>query len=80
MIHVRVSDAKIQLPELIDAVFRGETVLIETENGDKGTLVVQLVAVPRSRRGKPKFGSAKGLIVSMADDLDAPLDDFRDYM
>jgi hypothetical protein len=28
----------------------------------------------------PRFGSAKGLVTFMADDFDAPLDDFKDYM
>lgn len=28
----------------------------------------------------PKFGSAKGIITYMADDFDAPLDDFKEYM
>jgi hypothetical protein len=27
-----------------------------------------------------RFGSMKGLVVYMADDFDAPLDDFKDYM
>lgn len=27
-----------------------------------------------------KIGNAKGLILSMADDFDEPLDDFKDYM
>lgn len=31
--------------------------------------------------GKPrKFGSMKGLVKQIADDFDAPLDDFEDYM
>ena len=29
---------------------------------------------------KRKFGCMKGLIVSMADDFDAPLADFKEYM
>ncbi|SOD99577.1 type II toxin-antitoxin system prevent-host-death family antitoxin [Spirosoma fluviale] len=29
---------------------------------------------------KPSFGSAKGLVTFMADDFDAPLNDFNDYM
>lgn len=29
--------------------------------------------------GSPQFGSAKGMI-TMADDFDAPLEDFREYM
>ena len=27
-----------------------------------------------------QFGSMKGLVIHMADDFDAPLDDFKDYM
>lgn len=27
-----------------------------------------------------EFGSLKGLVVSISDDFDAPLDDFADYM
>lgn len=29
---------------------------------------------------KPHFGSAKGLVTFMAEDFDAPLDDFNEYM
>ena len=29
---------------------------------------------------KRQFGCMKGLVVSIADDFDAPLDDFKDYM
>ncbi len=29
---------------------------------------------------KPRFGSARGLVTFMADDFDAPLDDFNEYM
>ncbi|HEY9197044.1 MAG TPA: DUF2281 domain-containing protein [Mucilaginibacter sp.] len=29
---------------------------------------------------KSGFGGGKGIIVYMADDFDAPLDDFKDYM
>ncbi len=80
MIHVQLDDAKTQLPDLIDAAIRGETVLIETEKGEQGTHVVQLVAVLQAARRKRKAGSAKGLIIHMADDFDAPLEDLREYM
>ncbi len=40
--------------------------------------MVQLVPVEPPKR-QPQFGSAKGLIV-MADDFDAPLADFDDYV
>lgn len=80
MIRVSVDDAKTQLSDLIDAAVRGETVLIETEKGEQGTHVVQLVAVPQQTRRKRKAGSAKDLIIYIADDFDAPLEDFREYM
>jgi antitoxin (DNA-binding transcriptional repressor) of toxin-antitoxin stability system len=79
MVQVSLDEAKERLPDLIDAAARGETVLIE-KAGEQGAQVVQLVAVPQHPRRRPKFGSAKGLIIYMADDFDAPLDDFREYM
>ena len=33
----------------------------------------------RKKKGR-KFGSMKGLVVHIADDFDAPLEDFKDYM
>ncbi len=32
------------------------------------------------RKPKRRFGSMKGLVEHMADDFDAPLDDFKEYM
>ncbi len=32
------------------------------------------------RRKPRKFGSMKGLVIHIADDFDAPLEDFKDYM
>jgi len=58
----------------MDAAIRGEEVLIV--NNDRQA--VQLVPVVLSQR-RPQFGSAQGLIV-MADDFDAPLADFDEYM
>ncbi len=77
MIHVQVDDAKTQLNELFDAAMRGETVLIE-KAGEQGIVVVQLIVVS-PRKQERQFGSARGLIET-ADDFDAPLDDFREYM
>ncbi len=34
----------------------------------------------KPKRKKRTFGSMKGLVVQIADDFDAPLDDFKDYM
>ena len=34
----------------------------------------------KSEKKDRKFGSMKGLVVHIADDFDAPLEDFKDYM
>jgi antitoxin (DNA-binding transcriptional repressor) of toxin-antitoxin stability system len=79
MILVTSDEAKDKLPDLIDAASRGEAVFIEKDAGTD-TQVVQLVAVPKKSRRRRKAGTAKGLILYMADDFDAPLEDFREYM
>ena len=74
MYQVTFDEAKGKLLTLINAAIKGERVLIFKDDQE----VVQLVpVVPPERR--PQFGSAKGLIM-MADDFDAPLDDFAEYM
>jgi antitoxin (DNA-binding transcriptional repressor) of toxin-antitoxin stability system len=52
----------------------GEEVFI-VKNGQQA---VQLMPVALPQR-HPEFGSDKGLIV-IADDFDAPLEDFKEYM
>jgi antitoxin (DNA-binding transcriptional repressor) of toxin-antitoxin stability system len=74
MHRVNVDEATTQLPDLIDAAVRGEVVLITTD--DQHT--VRLVPVKQPKQPR-RPGSAKGMI-HMADDFDAPLDDFREYM
>jgi len=74
MQQVTLEDAEKQLPLLIEAVRGGEEIVITRDKEP----VARLVAVrPEKPRRKP--GSAKGLI-HMAEDFDAPLDDFKDYM
>ncbi len=70
---VPLDKAKSQLVDLIDAAISGETVVI-TKDDQQVQLVP--VAAPLYR---PQFGSARGLI-TMADDFDAPLADFNEYM
>ena len=73
MLQVNVEEAKVRLLDLINAVLRGETVVILKAPQE----AVQLVpALPVARR---QFGSAKGLVI-MAEDFDAPLPDFNEYM
>ena len=74
MQQISVEEAKITLPDLIDAAISGEEVVIAKD----AQHIVRLVPVSASK-SVPQFGSAKGLII-MADDFDGPLDDFREYM
>jgi prevent-host-death family protein len=72
MSPVDLEEAKEHLDELVEKAARGEDVVI-TRNRRP---LARLVPIPRKAR---QFGSAKGLI-KIADDFDAPLEDFRDYM
>jgi hypothetical protein len=42
--------------------------------------VLEVLAQPVQPRPQPRFGSAKNAIIYMADDFDAPLEDFKEYM
>lgn len=74
MHQVNVVEATEQLPNLIDAAVRGEVVLITTD--DRQT--VRLVPVKHAKQPR-RPGRAKG-IIHMANDFDAPLEDFQEYM
>lgn len=71
---ITVAEASQKLPDLIDAVLRGEEVTIIK---DDFSVVKLIPATPAKPRRQP--GSAKGL-VTMSDDFDEPLEDFKDYM
>lgn len=42
--------------------------------------LIKLEKKTKSTKKDRKFGSMKGLVVHIADDFDAPLEDFKDYM
>jgi antitoxin (DNA-binding transcriptional repressor) of toxin-antitoxin stability system len=65
--------ATLQLPDLIESVIKGEEIVF-TQND---LPVAKLIAV-RQEKPRPQFGSAKGLF-TMAEDFDAPLEDFDEY-
>lgn len=67
---VTIEEAQLHLSELMDEIQQGEEVVILRDNAPVAKLV------PATRGG---FGSCKGQIV-MADDFDAPLDEFADYV
>jgi antitoxin (DNA-binding transcriptional repressor) of toxin-antitoxin stability system len=74
MQHVDIDEAKIRLPDLVRASMTGEDIFIDTDDRQ----VVQLVPMTQPIH-RPRFGSAKGLFI-MAEDFDAPLEDFEEYM
>lgn len=72
MSTVSLDDALIRLAELITEAADGEDVVIAAKDGTAVRLV------PVQTHGVPRFGSAKGMF-TMADDFDAPLEDFEPY-
>ena len=74
-LQVNIHEAKTQLSKLIQAAVNGKQVIIARGNKP----VVRLEVLPEARSDR-KIGNARGLILSMADDFDEPLDDFKGYM
>lgn len=74
MQQITLVEASQHLPDLIDAALSGEEIIITKDDRP----VVKLTPVSSAKR-RPIFGSAKGL-VTISDDFDEPLEDFKDYM
>lgn len=74
MTTVNLQEAKYRLRDLVAAALRGEDIVI----ADTPQMAVKLVPLPK-KVGRRRAGNARGQI-HMADDFDAPLDDFREYM
>ena len=72
---VTVEEAGAKLAELIENAQQGEDVVIERDSEP----VARLIPAQRTA-GRRKPGSAKDVILYMAPDFDAPLEDFTDYM
>jgi len=75
MIRKTVDEARDQLRDLIRAALAGEEILII----DDEQRSVRLSPVEARIGNRRKAGSAKGLI-HLADDFDAPLEDFKEYI
>jgi prevent-host-death family protein len=74
MLRVTLAEASAQLAQLVEAALQGEEIVIVR---DEQPAVKLMPMLPVKRHRKP--GSAKGLI-TISDDFDAPLEDFKDYM
>lgn len=75
MSTVTLFEAQAHLQQLIEGLKPGESILI-VKNGET---LAELRRQPRTT-WPCKAGSAAGKILFMADDFDAPLEDFREYM
>ena len=73
MYQVDLEEAKERLTDLIRNALDGEEVIITQDDRPVVKLVPMTEGKPRRRSG-----SARGLI-KMADDFDAPLEDFHEY-
>lgn len=74
-VSVSIDIAQKELPNLLMDIVLGNDVVIT--KGRKR--VARIVPFEPTRKKKPVFGSAKGLL-EISDDFDAPLDDFKEYM
>ena len=74
MAQFNIHEAKTHLSELIERAMLGEEIIIAKGNKP----VVKLTTLSPSKQER-KPGSAKGKIW-MAEDFDAPLEDFKDNM
>jgi antitoxin (DNA-binding transcriptional repressor) of toxin-antitoxin stability system len=76
MPSVSLQEAQASLPELIDQLSPGEELRILHEGTTIATLVKTWTPNPAPRQA----GSAKNIPHFMANDFDAPLEDFKEYM
>lgn len=75
MATVSIQEAQAKLVELIRALGPGEELVI-VENDQP---VVRLLPAPIARPTR-RLGTLRGTVLYMADDFDAPLADFEEYM
>jgi len=72
--QVDITEAQVQISQLLQSALKGEEVIITRDN--QPILKLIQFGSPAKRRQR---GSAKGQI-QMAPDFDEPLEDFREYM
>ena len=75
MTQLNIADAKAHFSEIIQKALLGEEIIIAKGHRP----LVKIVPLPTTGN-KRKPGSGAGQLQYMADDFDAPLDDFKEYM
>lgn len=74
MLQCPIEEAPKRLPQLIKQAEAGEDIIFTENNYPVAKLTILSRIHPQ-----PQHGSAKGVILHMAPDFDAPLEDFKDY-
>ena len=71
---VTIHEAKTHLSRLIREALKGEEIIIA-----RGREPVVKLTPFKSAMKERRFGGSKGIVLHIADDFDAALDDFQDY-
>ena len=79
MTTVSLIEAQAKLAELIHSLHFGEEVLI-IENDQPIARIARILAAQPQPCQPRRPGSLRGTVLHMADDFNAPLDDFKEYM
>ena len=83
MYTVTVKEVQEKLPEILEDVKRGVEVIIQQNNitiAKIGPAPKAPDALSSDEKPRRQFGSAKHRLIYMADDFEAPIEDFADYM
>ncbi len=80
MPYVTIENPDSQLAQLVKQATHGEEVIIVHDHKPVAKLVSLPEASENPQPKRPGFGSGKYALIYMADDFDAPLEDFKDYM
>ncbi len=75
MKQVTIHEAKTHLSRLIQQALEGEDIVIA--KGQKPLVRLEVLSQVQEQR---RLGGARGIVTSMTDDFDDPLEDMQDYM
>ncbi len=77
MTSLSIQEAQANLPDLVHGLTLGDEVVI-VENDRAVARIVSAVEHPKRPPRRP--GTLRGTVLYMAQDFDAPLEDFKEYM
>ncbi len=80
MTTIDIAEAQTLFTELAQKALKGEEVIF-TQNEQPVLRLVSITSkITAVERGKRQPGTAKDLVIYMADDFDEPLEDFAEYI